>query len=126
MYWWKWIGVVEAEDLQSAQGARTGCERGALVGCRLVAAHRLDGDRLDDERSSGHQESVLLPIPCLERRRYVRRILAGGNLERGVRAFVLEVERADGADAPLLNALLLDLGPCFLLQFGERRLELRE
>ena len=62
----------------------------------------------------------------LECRQYVCRILAGGNIERGVRALVLEVERPDGTDAPLLNALLPDLGPCFLLEFAERRLELRE
>jgi hypothetical protein len=57
---------VEPIGAKCRERAGTRGEDGPLVLHVLRLADCFDGDRLDDERLSGHQEAVLLPVAALE------------------------------------------------------------
>jgi len=83
-------------------------------------ADRLDRDRLDHERLSGHQEAVLLAVAALELADDAVDLVAHRHGERRVGALVLEMQRALAAHAIGRDPLRLDLAPSRLRERRER------
>ena len=106
--------------LRRAQRRRARGEIARRLDHRGAAGDRLDRDRLDDQRSTLHQEREALPVRVLERGAHrLGRVLE--HHERGVGARVAQVNAAEHVDARSLDPLRDQVGARLVREGVERR-----